>query len=252
MKLWWQKNWQKLALISGALLLLFVTALSFLAWQIYRDSKELLQNLKSPTQIDAKITQSLNSDIDKLFSVLNLPLAGQVIKVFGLDFSPIKSEIQALISSSPTLAGDDGAKRYLISFQNSAEARGTGGILGAYALIELDKGNLKILQTGSNAALYGISLKEIPVAVPAEFLRLYGKNPAILQNSNLSPHFPYGAQIWMGLWKKKYGEQLDGVIAVDPTALSYILRSTGEIRLQSGEKITAFHPLGEVARKQRR
>jgi len=246
MKLWWQKNWQKLALISGALLLLFVTALSFLAWQIYRDSKELLQNLKSPTQIDAKITQSLNSDIDKLFSVLNLPLAGQVIKDFGLDFSPIKSEIQALISSSPTLAGDNGAKRYLISFQNSAEARGTGGILGAYALIELDKGNLKILQTGSNAALYGISLKEIPVAVPAEFLRLYGKNPAILQNSNLSPHFPYGAQIWMGLWKKKYGEQLDGVIAVDPTALSYVLRATGEIRLKSGEKITSENVVEET------
>jgi hypothetical protein len=239
MKLWWQKNWQKLALISGALLLLFVTALSFLAWQIYRDSKELLQNLKSPTQIDAKITQSLNSDIDKLFSVLNLPLAGQVIKVFGLDFSPIKSEIQALISSSPTLAGDDGAKRYLISFQNSAEARGTGGILGAYALIELDKGNLKILQTGSNASLAGMSLREIPVVMPAEFLKLYGKNPAILQNSNLSPHFPYGAQVWLGLWKARYGQQLDGVIAVDPIALSYVLRATGEIRLKSGEKITS-------------
>jgi hypothetical protein len=239
MRLWWQKNWHKLALISGALLLLFVATLSFLGWQIYRDSKELLQNLKSPTQIDAKITQSLNSDIDKLFSVLNLPLAGQVIKVLGLDFSPIKSEIQALISSSQTLAGDDGAKQYLVAFQNTAEARGTGGILGAYAIVELKKGSLKVIETGSNEPLYGSSLEKIPIDVPDEYKRLYGENPAILQNSNLSPHFPYGAEIWLALWKKEFGQTLDGVIAIDPTALSYILRSTGPITLNSGEKITS-------------
>ena len=239
MRLWWQKNWHKLALISGALLLLFVATLSFLGWQIYRDSKELLQNLKSPTQIDAKITQSLNSDIDKLFSVLNLPLAGQVIKVLGLDFSPIKSEIQALISSSQTLAGDDGAKQYLVAFQNTAEARGTGGILGAYAIVELKKGSLKVIETGSNEPLYGSSLQKIPINVPDEYKRLYGENPAILQNSNLSPHFPYGAEIWLALWKKELGQTLDGVIAIDPTALSYILRSTGPITLNSGEKITS-------------
>jgi hypothetical protein len=50
----------------------------------------------------------------------------------------------------------------------------------------------------------------------------------------------------MGLWKKKYGEQLDGVIAVDPTALSYVLRATGEIRLKSGEKITSENVVEET------
>jgi hypothetical protein len=188
----------------------------------------------------------LNNDITRVFSIIDLPISKQISSLLGLNFSDIKGEITAAVSAGPIVAGTDKPKRYLISFQNSAEARGTGGILGAYALIELDKGNLKILQTGSNAALYGISLKEIPVAVPAEFLRLYGKNPAILQNSNLSPHFPYGAQIWMGLWKKKYGEQLDGVIAVDPTALSYVLRATGEIRLKSGEKITSENVVEET------
>ena len=172
MRLWWQKNWQKLALISGALLLLFVTTLSFFLWQIYRDSKELLQNLKSPAQIDAKITQSLNSDIDKLFSVLNLPVAGHVIKVLGLDFSPIKSEIQTLISSSPTLAGDDSSKQYLVAFQNSAEARGTGGILGAYAIVESNKGSLKVIETGSNEPLYGSSLEKIPIDVMSKMYRM--------------------------------------------------------------------------------
>ena len=188
----------------------------------------------------------LTSDINRAFALLNVPIAKQISSLLGVNFSSIKDEIQVGVAAGAVLAGADKPKKYLISFQNSAEARGTGGILGAYALIELDKGNLKILRTGSNASLYGISLKEIPVAVPAEFLNLYGKNPAILQNSNLSPHFPYGAQIWLGLWKTKYGQQLDGVIAVDPTALSYILRSTGEIRLKSGEKITSENVVEET------
>jgi hypothetical protein len=211
-------------------------------------ARSYLKVVKSDYSEQSAITSanSLNNDITRVFSIIDLPISKQISSLLGLNFSDIKGEITAAVSAGPIVAGTDKPKRYLISFQNSAEARGTGGILGAYALIELDKGNLKILQTGSNAALYGISLKEIPVAVPAEFLRLYGKNPAILQNSNLSPHFPYGAQIWMGLWKKKYGEQLDGVIAVDPTALSYVLRATGEIRLKSGEKITSENVVEET------
>ena len=189
---------------------------------------------------------ALNSDINRVFSIINLPISKQISSLFGLNFSNIKNEISAAVSAGPILAGADKPRKYLISFQNSAEARGTGGILGAYALIELDKGNLKILQTGSNASLAGMSSREIPVVMPAEFLKLYGKNPAILQNSNLSPHFPYGAQVWLGLWKARYGQQLDGVIAVDPTALSYVLRATGEITLKSGEKITSENVVEET------
>ena len=189
---------------------------------------------------------ALNSDINRVFSIINLPVSKQISSLFGLNFSNIKNEITAAVSAGPILAGADKPRKYLISFQNSAEARGTGGILGAYALIELDKGNLKILQTGSNASLAAMSSREIPVVMPAEFLKLYGKNPAILQNSNLSPHFPYGAQVWLGLWKARYGQQLDGVIAVDPTALSYVLRATGEITLKSGEKITSENVVEET------
>ena len=188
----------------------------------------------------------VSRDIDRVFATLNAPGIKQLTSLFGVNFSSIKDELRAVVEAGPVLAGADKPKKYLISFQNSAEARGTGGILGAYALIEVNKGALKVLKTGSNASLYGISLTEIPVDVPKEFLKLYGKNPAILQNSNLSPHFPYGAEIWLGLWKEKFGEDLDGVIAVDPTALSYILKATGPITLKSGEKITSDNVVAET------
>ena len=191
------------------------------------------------TQSMQRSADRLTSDIDRAFILINAPIVKQLSSLLGLNFFIIKSEIQASVAVGAILAGADKPKKYLIAFQNSAEARGTGGILGAYAIVELKKGSLKVIETGSNEPLYGSSLEKIPIDVPDEFKRLYGENPAILQNSNLSPHFPYGAEIWLALWKKEFGQTLDGVIAIDPTALSYILRSTGPITLDSGEKITS-------------
>jgi hypothetical protein len=198
------------------------------------------------TTLDNQSNQ-LASEVNRLFALLNVPVVKQIASVAGLDFSPIRDEVVASIKASSWLAGADAPKRYMIAFQNSAEARGTGGILGAFAIIDLNKGALSVVRTGSNAVLY--SLKDVPVKVPAEFTRLYGKNPAILQNSNLSPHFPYGAEIWMGLWKKQFGEQLDGVIAVDPSSLSYVLKATGPITLASGEIITSENVVAETLQK---
>jgi len=192
-------------------------------------------------------SNQLASDVNRLFFLLNVPVVKQIATVAGLDFSPIRDEAVATIKASSWLAGADAPKRYMIAFQNSAEARGTGGILGAFAIVDMNKGSFSVVRTGSNAVLY--SLKDVPVKVPAEFTRLYGKNPAILQNSNLSPHFPYGAEIWMGLWKKQFGEQLDGVIAVDPSSLSYVLKATGPITLASGEIITSENVVAETLQK---
>jgi len=187
---------------------------------------------------------NLAADVDRIFWMLHFPVAKQIAQVAGLDFTPIRDEVSAIIRASSWLAGADAPKRYMIAFQNSAEARGTGGILGAFAIIELNKSSLTVVRTGSNAVLY--SLKDVPVDVPDEFTKLYGKNPAILQNSNLSPHFPYGAEIWMGLWKKQFDEQLDGVIAVDPSALSYVLKATGPITLKTGEVITSDNVVADT------
>ena len=191
------------------------------------------------TQSAQSSADLLASDIDRAFALLNAPIIKQLSSLLGVNFSSIKAEIQAGVTAGAVLAGADKPKKYLIAVQNSAEARGTGGILGDYAIIELKKGSLKVIETGSNEPLYGSSLEKIPIDVPDEYKRLYGENPAILQNSNLSPHFPYGAEIWLALWEKKFDQTLDGVIAIDPTALSYILRSTGPITLNSGEQITS-------------
>ncbi len=222
----------------------FGSVLGFSAFSSINEAKSLQSQVRSGNLSGAiQSSQNLAEKYSKIQNLLNLPIVKQGMQITGLDFSDNQGEYQALIKAAPLMAGVSKSQRYLVAFQNTAEARGTGGILGAFAILKFNKGNFTIEQSGSNAAL--ASLKEIPVPVTSEFLNLYGQNPAILQNSNLSPHFPYGAEIWMGLWKRQTGEDLDGVIAVDPTSLSYVLKATGPITVR-GKRIDSENLVQET------
>lgn len=196
----------------------------------------------------AQATSNLKSSLKVGLGISRIPVFSQLLSAGGINFSEIDDELFAALEIGPEILGSPKPLKYLVAVQNSAEARGTGGILGAYAILEFHKGSVKVIKTGSNEPLYGTSLEKIPVEVPDEFLKLYGNNPAIIQNSNLSPHFPYGAEIWLGLWNREFKENLDGVIAVDPTALSYVLRSTGPVTLATGEEINSENVVAQTLR----
>lgn len=137
----------------------------------------------------------------------------------------------------PPMLGQQGARRYLVAFQNPAEARGTGGLLGAYGIAEAMNGTIRFTEFGVNNDLR--ALNQVPVDLGPDFTALYGDDPALWVNANLSPHFPYAAQLWLAMWERVRGDRLDGVIATDPVALSYLLKATGPITLPDGERISA-------------
>lgn len=58
-----------------------------------------------------------------------------------------------------------------------------------------------------------------------------------LRNSNFSPHFPFAARIWQSIWRQQSGQTVDGAIATDPVALSYVLSAVGPVHLPDGEEI---------------
>lgn len=150
--------------------------------------------------------------------------------------------IAPALPAIPEFIGATSPKRYLVAFQNSAEARGTGGIFGAFAVLKLDKGEFSVEKVGSNYNLQ--HQPSIPVKLPKEFYNIYRQDPAIWMNSNMSPHFPYGAKIWLGLWNKQFNDNLDGVIALDPIVLSHLLTVTGPVTAE-GNKITSENVVAE-------
>jgi hypothetical protein len=137
----------------------------------------------------------------------------------------------------PAMLGQDGPKRYFLAFQNEAEARGTGGLPGAFAIVEANQGKLKFARMESNTTLKGIAAT---VDFGPDYRSLYDGAGTTTHygNSNLSPHFPYPAQIWASMWKKYSGEKVDGVLAVDPTVLGYLLAVTGPATLPDKTQIS--------------
>ena len=138
----------------------------------------------------------------------------------------------------PAMLGAAGPRQYLMLFQTPAESRGTGGLVGSFALIKVDHGKVTREQAGSDDELQDSTTPVIDLGT--EFNTRYHNTNAALawKNANFTPHFPYAAQIWQKLWQKQTGQAVDGIIAVDPVALGYLLDVTGPVRLSDGEVIT--------------
>ncbi len=139
---------------------------------------------------------------------------------------------------APSLLGAHGRRRYILAFQNTAEARGTGGLPGAFAVLRADRGRLSFEHFGNNTEMDG---SHADVDLGAEFRAQYGNNgpESLWANSNMSPHFPYAARIWTADWHSLKGQRLDGAIAIDPSALGLLLRATGPARLPDGTALSA-------------
>jgi hypothetical protein len=185
-------------------------------------------------QINNTLLAISDLHIGGLLSPLDKKL--KAVREQAVEMRNTTTTIAPVLQIFPGISGQSSPRNYLIAFQNSAEARGTGGLIGAYAVLNIDKGTPKFSAFGSNAGLS--HLDDIPIQMPDEFVRLYNDDPGMWLNSNMSPHFPYGAQIWLALWKNQFKQDLDGVITVDPAALSYLLKATGPIEVE-GQVITA-------------
>lgn len=131
---------------------------------------------------------------------------------------------------APAMLGSDKPRHYLLLVQNNAEARASGGIPGALAVLTADKGKLGLSAESSASEL---GLFDPPVSVDDEQQRIYSSRLGMfMQDVNFTPDFPTAATTALKMWERKKGERLDGAISIDPVALGYILDSTGPVSLQ--------------------
>jgi hypothetical protein len=138
----------------------------------------------------------------------------------------------------PEMLGAKGTKRYFVGLENEAESRGLGGIPGAFSIVTAENGRLTFTRFESDTTLTRV---HTGLDLGTEFERRYSAAaPAdTYPNSTISPDFRDAAQIWAAMWKKYSGQEIDGAVAIDPTAISYLLRVTGPAALTDGTAITA-------------
>ncbi|WP_433613705.1 DUF4012 domain-containing protein [Prescottella agglutinans] len=155
------------------------------------------------------------------------------------ELSKMLGNISTAAEIAPGMLGADGPRSYFIGFQTNAEARGTGGLLGGFGELRAADGAVRVDELASNKELSLTGFT--PIDLGPDFDKHYGHSRPTtdFRNSNVSSHFPYAAQIWRSMWGQESGTPVDGVIATDPVALSYVLEVVGPVTMPDGEKITA-------------
>jgi hypothetical protein len=139
----------------------------------------------------------------------------------------------------PGMLGGNGPRNYFVAFQDSAEARGTGGIAGAYVILHADQGQLSVTGQGSDADLRDNlpPVSTVPTGVAQRFVG--AGVSSIWRDANVGADFSTAGDTWATLWQEQTGQRLDGAFAVDPTVLSYLLGVTGPATLSNGQTVTA-------------
>ncbi len=137
-----------------------------------------------------------------------------------------------------TLYGPPGAARYFLAFQNPAELRGTGGLIGQYGVLESSPGGPRLTEVASYTALDARTRER--VRLPAEVARRYRRFAvdSVWSAVNIPPDLPTVGRIVVDLYQRATGTRLDGMIAVDPLAVAEILRVSGPIAVE-GLRLTA-------------
>jgi hypothetical protein len=140
-------------------------------------------------------------------------------------------------ATAPAMLGANGIRSYMITFENDAELRATGGLPGAFAIMKADHGKLTFTKFEPDDTLVDV---KSGLNLGADFNQTYDSADATgdYRDSNVSPNFAYAARIWLAEWKVKTGQQLDGALAIDPTALGYLLDVTGPATLPDGSTVT--------------
>lgn len=181
------------------------------------------------------------ADIDReeLLSVVD-DAVGQLLDVMD-QADPLLETADRLLPLALQLAGSNEPRNYLIIFQNNAEIRATGGNAATSTLIHVDNGSIQKVedQTVDDFYLAGVR-GQLNADLPQETLDLYEWDFAkYAQNYSRTPDFPTTASLFSQLWTQTNGTQLDGVISLDPVALSYMLAATGPVPLEDGTEINA-------------
>jgi hypothetical protein len=123
--------------------------------------------------------------------------------------------IISLVNNEFVKAGSEKAN-IVIGFQNAAELRSTGGLIGYYAILTVENGNLSNIRYLPNDQL---PLSQITTSnYPDEFFKLYGDQLfASNLNDNASSHFPYASQALVEKFTNYLQEPVSMFIVIEPS-----------------------------------
>ena len=150
------------------------------------------------------------------------------------EMAPVATAVEVLVDIAPVLPqalGADGPRRYLIAIGNQAEMRASFGAPLTLLMVEFDNGRISIPIKGQTSTeLFPPLNARVEWFGPAynPFFKGNQRNrPFVVTNTH--PNLLFSAQEMAGSWTGGNYPEVDGVIALDLTAIAAVLEATGPI-----------------------
>lgn len=148
------------------------------------------------------------------------------------------ADLRPILQVVPDAVGATQPKRYMVALMNPAEMHASGGIPLNVVVLQFTKGKMTTVQQGSTAQLTARDGQE---NAPAFWPRTRGNPYRGIQrfaNANQNPDFPVSGEEMRRGWKSSTGKGINGVIALDVTALQDLMTVTGPIKTEGYGTIT--------------
>jgi hypothetical protein len=130
------------------------------------------------------------------------------------------------------MSGADGPRRYLLAIANTAEMRGTGGMILSYGVLEGEGGEFELPAFGPIDELFldRPVPDQLAPLVAGEGERWGSREPTRLwRNANVIPDFGVVGPRLVAMYEQATGLEADGVIQIDAAGLAAILEGIGPI-----------------------
>ncbi|MFZ2681625.1 MAG: DUF4012 domain-containing protein [Patescibacteria group bacterium] len=140
--------------------------------------------------------------------------------------SSMREYVRFVDTLSVMLGGED-KMRYLAAFQNNTELRSTGGFIGSFAEMDLERGEVVRMFTpgGGSYDVQGQLKAFVAAPGPMQLLKARWE----FQDANWFPDFPTSAKKLRWFYTEAGGPTTDGVVAVNATFVSELLRVLGPV-----------------------
>lgn len=137
---------------------------------------------------------------------------------------------------APGMLGGDGPRNHLVLLVTPSELRGSGGLIGNWALIEALDGRLDLQAVGRAQDINDLLVpQDLELTRPVGYVARYAQNQPESEfwDITLSPHFPDVANVAAQLFEAATDTEVDSVMLVDPEGLAALMELTGPVRIDN-------------------
>ncbi|KFJ07006.1 hypothetical protein BTHE_1434 [Bifidobacterium thermophilum] len=207
-------------------------------------------NLEPITQAAASM-KAANEPLQQLvkqYDALPRPRIGRIATAYETGRKQLTSagttidDLSNALDIIPGFLGSGGAKTYAVMAMTTSEARSSGGLLGSVGVMTTDNGKISIGDFRSNTEYIPYGAGD-PTADEHRIFNEWGPLQMSFDMRDLAvyPDAQRSAEGMRAIWQRTpwgAGQNLDGVLMVDPVFLQKMVAINGQVTLSDGRVLT--------------